>query len=75
MLTTQSATEGRAHRQIARRRHAPQTESGTTSDNARPSYLTGSPAGEITNQFPPTPWPLVSPALVSPEKRYSGWPL
>ncbi|MEA2619445.1 MAG: hypothetical protein QOC97_218, partial [Chloroflexota bacterium] len=28
----------------------------------------GVPAGEATNHFPAKPWPIVSPAFVSPEK-------
>src|ERR1700742_3297805 len=32
------------------------------------------PSGAIANQVPFTPWPLVSPAAWSPEKRYSGQP-
>ena len=32
------------------------------------SYLIGSPSAPTTNQIPPTPWPLVSPAAVSAAK-------
>lgn len=37
----------------------------------RGDYLgapTGLPSGETAYQVPPTPWPLVSPGLASPEK-------
>ncbi len=37
--------------------------------------LVGEADGDTTNHVPSTPWPLTSPGLESPEKRYKGSPL
>ena len=37
--------------------------------------MISAPAGDSMYHTLPSPWPLISPAALSPANRYSGWPL